>query len=69
MNDGTKFAVAILALFGSMLCFYFAFHPNGVEDVAGTGSVGTASGALRVLIKGFQSTAGETTTGTGGSQT
>jgi hypothetical protein len=51
MESGTKFAIAVLAIFGSMLSFYFAFHPNGVSGV------GNPSDALQWVIKQFQATA------------
>jgi len=33
MEGGTRLAVAILVLFVAMICFFFAFHPKGVENV------------------------------------
>lgn len=33
MDNGVRLAIAIMMLFLSMICFFFAFHPNGVENV------------------------------------
>lgn len=33
MEGGTRLAIAILMMFLAMLCFFFAFHPGGVENV------------------------------------
>jgi hypothetical protein len=57
MEDGTKFAIAVLAIFGSMVCFYFAFHPGGVQGVA------NPKDALSWIIKQFQTTAGVSNSG------
>lgn len=51
MESGTKFAIAVLAIFGAMLSFYFSFHPNGVSGVS------NPSDALQWVIKQFQATA------------
>jgi hypothetical protein len=34
MGDGTRLAIAILILFIAMVCFFFAFHPGGVQGVS-----------------------------------
>lgn len=34
MGNGTRLAVAILVLFVAMVCFFFAFHPGGVQGVS-----------------------------------
>lgn len=31
MGDGARLAIAILVLFLAMVCFFFAFHPGGVQ--------------------------------------
>lgn len=54
MEAGTKLALGILAIFGAMVCFYFAFHPG---KMAG-GNVKNPNDALQWLIKEFQATAG-----------
>jgi hypothetical protein len=51
MESGTKFAIGILAIFGSMVSFYFAFHPNGVSGVS------NPSDAVKWIVTQFQSTA------------
>lgn len=51
MESGTKFAIAVLAIFGSMVSFYFAFHPNGVSGV------NNPSDALKWVVQQFQTTA------------
>lgn len=33
MEGGTRLAIAILMIFLAMVAFFFAFHPNGVENV------------------------------------
>lgn len=52
MDGSTKLALGILTIFGAMVCFYFAFHPNGVSGVKNPGD------ALQWMIKEFQSTSG-----------
>jgi hypothetical protein len=59
MEGGTRLAVAILVLFLAMVCFFFAFHPNGVENVKNPDS------ALQWLMGEFDvasSTPGSNTT-------
>jgi len=34
MGNGTRLAIAILILFLAMVCFFFAFHPGGVQGVS-----------------------------------
>lgn len=34
MGGGTRLAIAILVLFLAMVCFFFAFHPGGVQGVS-----------------------------------
>jgi hypothetical protein len=71
MGDGTRLAIAILILFGAMVCFFFAFHPGGVQGVSDPDTM------LQWLMGEFQNTAnpsltpdqiaaGATTTGGGG---
>lgn len=31
MSKGTRFALALILLWASMVCFYVAFHPGGVQ--------------------------------------
>jgi hypothetical protein len=34
MGGGTRLAIAIAILFLAMVCFFFAFHPGGVQGVS-----------------------------------
>jgi hypothetical protein len=34
MADSTRLGVAILLMFLAMVCFFFAFHPGGVQGVS-----------------------------------
>lgn len=34
MGDATRLGIAILVLFFAMVCFFFAFHPGGVQGVS-----------------------------------
>jgi hypothetical protein len=52
MGDGTRLAVAILILFLAMVCFFFAFHPGGVQGVSDPDTM------LQWLMGEFQNTAG-----------
>jgi hypothetical protein len=69
MGDGTRLAIAILILFLAMVCFFFAFHPGGVQGVSDPQTM------LQWLMGEFENTAnpavsasaiGGTTTGGGG---
>jgi hypothetical protein len=72
MGNGTRLAVAILIFFAAFVCFFFAFHPGGVQGVSDPGTM------LQWLMGEFQNTSsgntlsaaqiGEqpTTTGSGG---
>lgn len=60
MGDGTKFAISILMLFLSMLCFFFAFHPGGVQGVSDPQTM------LKWLSTEFQQTSASQSGGTGG---
>jgi len=57
MGDATKFAMAIAIIFGAMVCFFFAFHPGGVQGVSDPQAM------LEWLSSEFQQAG---TTGTGG---
>lgn len=52
MEDGTRLAIAILMMFLSMICFFFAFHPGGVQNVTNPDT------ALQWLMGEFDKTAG-----------
>jgi len=71
MGSGTRLAVAILIFFAAFVCFFFAFHPGGVQGVSDPDTM------LQWLMGEFQNTAGgntlsagdigqQTTTGGGG---
>jgi hypothetical protein len=51
MGNGTRFAIAILILFLAMVCFFFAFHPGGVQGVSDPDTM------LQWLMGEFQNTA------------
>jgi len=54
MGDGTKLAIAIMMLLIAGICFFFAFHPNGVDlDTYGD----NPDGILQFLIDQFNATA------------
>jgi hypothetical protein len=54
MGDGTKLAIAIMILLIAGICFFFAFHPNGVDlDAYGN----NPDGILQFLIGEFNETA------------
>jgi hypothetical protein len=57
VGDATKFAIAIAIIFAAMVCFFFAFHPGGVQGVSDPQSM------LEWLSSEFQQTG---STGTGG---
>lgn len=73
MGGGTRLAIAIAILFLAMVCFFFAFHPGGVQGVSDPNTM------LQWLMGEFQNTASgnplspsdigqqPTTTGGGGS--
>jgi hypothetical protein len=48
---GTKLAIAIAILFLAMVCFFFAFHPGGVQGVSDPDTM------LQWLMGEFQNTA------------
>jgi hypothetical protein len=50
MGDGTRLAIAILMLFLAMICFFFAFHPGGVQGVSDPDSM------LNWLMQSVQTT-------------
>jgi hypothetical protein len=50
MGNGTRLAIAILILFLAMVCFFFAFHPGGVQGVTNPNE------ALQWLMGAFQNT-------------
>lgn len=52
MGDGTRLAIAILILFVAMVCFFFAFHPGGVQGVSDPNTM------LQWLMGEFENTAG-----------
>ena len=52
MGSGTRLAVAILILFLAMVCFFFAFHPGGVQGVSDPDTM------LQWLMGEFENTAG-----------
>lgn len=57
MSDATKFAISILLLFLSMICFFFAFHPGGVvytDSSGGSATVSNPQNALEALSQAFQ---------------
>lgn len=51
MGGGTRLAIAILILFLAMVCFFFAFHPGGVQGVSDPDTM------LQWLMGEFQNTA------------
>lgn len=51
MGSGTRLAIAILILFLAMVCFFFAFHPGGVQGVSDPDTM------LQWLMGEFQNTA------------
>lgn len=59
MGNGTRLALAIMILFLAMVAFFFAFHPQGVENVTDGPS------ALQWLMGEFD----ETSSGTAASTT
>lgn len=56
MNGAAKLALGLLILWIAMVCFYFAFHPNGVTFNGAP--VANPSEALQWLIQEFQGTTG-----------
>lgn len=60
MDGSTKLAIGILTVFGAMVCFYFAFHPGGVNLGQGEEN---PQGVLKWMITQFQDTAGVTPSG------
>jgi hypothetical protein len=52
MGGGTRLAIAIGILFLAMVCFFFAFHPGGVQGVSDPDTM------LQWLMGEFQNTAG-----------
>ena len=54
MGNGTRLAIAIMILFLAMVAFFFAFHPQGVENVTDGPS------ALQWLMGEFDETASGT---------
>ena len=60
MSGGAKFGLGVLFLWLAMVCFYFAFHPNGVSGVT------NPSSALKWLIQEFQSATGQSTPASAG---
>jgi hypothetical protein len=70
MGNGTRLAIAILVLFLAMVCFFFAFHPGGVQGVSDPDTM------LQWLMGEFENTSSptvspadigqQTTTGGGG---
>lgn len=52
MGSGTRLAIAILIFFGAFVCFFFAFHPGGVQGVSDPDTM------LQWLMGEFQNTAG-----------
>ncbi len=61
MGGAVKMALGILSLWGAMVAFYFAFHPNGVSGVTNPGT------ALQWLITEFQSATGQSKPASAGS--
>lgn len=51
MGGGTRLAIAILILFIAMVCFFFAFHPGGVQGVSDPNTM------LQWLMGEFENTA------------
>lgn len=51
MGGGSRLAIAILILFLAMVCFFFAFHPGGVQGVSDPNTM------LQWLMGEFQNTA------------
>lgn len=51
-------AIGMLAMFGAMVSFYFAFHPGGVTDASGVNLVNNPPDILRYLVSEFQMVAG-----------
>jgi hypothetical protein len=56
MGGAAKLALGLLLLWISMVCFYFAFHPNGVTLIGQP--VANPSEAFQWLIQQFQTVAG-----------
>jgi hypothetical protein len=52
MGGAAKFALGLLLIWLSMVCFFFAFHPNGVAGVS------NPSDALKWLIGEFNKSSG-----------
>lgn len=52
MADGTKLAIAILVIWVSLVFFFFAFHPGGVQNVSNPGEM------LKWLMDEFTKLAG-----------
>jgi hypothetical protein len=72
MGDGTRLAIAILILFLAMICFFFAFHPGGVQGVSDPNTMlqwlmGEFENTANPSLTPDQIAAGATTTGGGGS--
>ena len=51
MGDGTRLAIAIAVLFLAGVAFFFAFHPNGVQNATNPDNM------LEWLMTAFQTTA------------
>ena len=51
-GSASKFALGLVMIWGAMVAFYFAFHPNGVSGVTNPAT------ALQWLIKEFQHNTG-----------
>lgn len=63
MGDATRLAIAILVLFLAGLAFFFAFHPNGVQNAT------NPDNALDWLFTAFDATASGTSATPAGNPT
>ena len=54
MGDAVKLAIGILTLFAAMVCFFFAFHPHGVQNPNDhSQAAGDPGEALQFLMNQF----------------
>lgn len=56
MGSATRFAIAIAILFLSMVCFFLAFHPNGVA--LNGQPIGNPKEALEFMFQEFDTASG-----------
>lgn len=56
MGSATEFAIAIMILFASMICFFVAFHPGGINFNGNP--IQNPDDALKWLMGEFETTTG-----------